>query len=97
MNNIQKPFHPFHFNSIKFNKSHPEYEGHKHPTVSRIKCNFTDVYSSVKTALLNFFLGRTLPNSQWFLEGCTGRRLEENWSSPVKQRETLFPTSHGGR
>lgn len=44
-----------------------------------------------------FLLGRTLPNSQWFLEGSTGRRLGENWSSPVRRRETLFPTSHGGR
>lgn len=42
-------------------------------------------------------LGRTLPNSQWFLEGSTGRRLGENSSSLVRQRETRFPTSHGGR
>uniref|UniRef100_A0A3Q2CVH6 Immunoglobulin superfamily, member 9Bb n=1 Tax=Cyprinodon variegatus TaxID=28743 RepID=A0A3Q2CVH6_CYPVA len=42
-------------------------------------------------------MARTLQNSLWFLEGSTGRRLVGNWSSPVRQRETPFQISHGGR
>ncbi|KAM7374885.1 hypothetical protein PAMP_007519 [Pampus punctatissimus] len=33
---------------------------------------------------------------KWFLEGSTDRRPGENWSSPVRRRETPSRTSHGG-
>ncbi len=42
-------------------------------------------------------LDRTHPNFWWFLEGSTGRRLVESWSSPVRQKETHSPTLHGER
>lgn len=60
-------------------------------------CNFPYAVQFLFSYCCSFTVGRTLPNSQWFLEGSTGRRLGESWSSPVRQRETPFPTSHGGR
>lgn len=72
---------------------------HSHSKTSLRRMSTSSVFTFLTQPplLLCFPLDRTLPNSQWFLEGSTDRRPGESWSSPVRRRETLFPTSHGER